>query len=327
MKCSTSPILPRALAAVCMAIGMLSAHAASWPDRLVRVVVPYGAGSTPDVLTRLVFDKVTKITHGTFIIENRTGAGGMIGADVVAKSAPDGATLLVAPPGPLLTSPLLYKKMSYDPSRDLVPIALLAVAPTVLAANVDLPATNAPELLRLIADPTHRLSYATPGAGSVTHLTLAYLVSLSGGHAVHVPFRAGGAELTGSLIRNDVQFALLTIMQAKSLVDQGRLKALAAISASRVALMPDVATLREQGIDFSPNGWFSVAAPAGTPRSVQERIHAAITTAMRDPEVQKWVESVGMQVGYPSQEQFRKSLADEYVVWKEIIEKNRITAE
>lgn len=295
------------------------APATGWPAKAVRVIVPYAAGSTPDTIARLIFDRVRKSTGQPVIVENRPGAAGMIGADQVAKAAPDGHTLVLAPSGPLATDALLYKKMPYDPAKELAPVALVAETPAILVASNATPAVDAPGLLKAMAAGQHRMAYASPGAGTLGHLSMAYLVALAGATDVpHVPY-AGSPQIITALIADDVQLAALPPLAVAPQVKAGKIKAIATIGPRRSSALPGVPTLREAGIDFAPVGWFGIATTAGTPPAVLEAIHQRIASALKDPDVAKAFRMQGLDVADQGPKAFAAYIAEEIARWRPII--------
>lgn len=299
--------------------------AGAWPTRAVRVVVPYAPGSTPDAIARMVFERVQKSTGQVVVIENRPGAAGMIGTDLVAKAAADGHTLVIAPAGPLATNALLYRRMPYDPVKDLAPVALVAETPTVLVTSTSVPAGNAQQLLRLMADPKNRMTYASPGAGTLGHLNMAYLVSRADAADIpHVPF-PGSPQILTAMIANDVQMAALPPLAVVQQIKAGRIKAIATIGPRRSAVLPELATLKEQGVDFEPVGWFGIATTAGTPPEVLDAIHRQIAVAMRNPEVEAAFRMQGLDLADLGPKAFAAYIADEIGRWKPVIQRYGIS--
>lgn len=300
---------------------LAQASPAAWPASTVRVIVPYAPGSTPDSIARLIFDKVQKATGKPMVVENRPGAAGMIGTNAVAKAAPDGHTLVLAPSGPLATNALLYKKMPYDPVKDLAPVALVAQTPTILVASNATPAKDAQALLKVMAEGKVRMAYGSPGAGTLGHLDMAYLVSRSGATDVpHVPY-AGSPQMITALIANDVQMAALPPLAVASFVKAGKIKAIATIGPRRSSALPDVPTLREGGIDFAPVGWFGVATTAGTPPDVLEAIHRQIAAALKDQEVAAAYRTQGLDVVDEGPKAFSAYIAEEVGRWRPVIQR------
>lgn len=311
------------MATACLvgSIAALPAMAQDWPERTVRIVVPYGAGSTPDTLARVVFDRVQKNTGKPMVIENRAGAGGMVGTAMVAKAAPDGYTLVLSPSGPLGSNSLLYRKMQYDPLTELTPVALIGETPTVLVASNKVESKNGKELLDEMKH--SKMAYASPGNGTLGHLNMAYLVSRSGADVPHVAYPGAPQIITG-LIAGDVQAAALPPIVVSNFVRSEKIKALAIIGPRRSPALPDVPTLREQGVDFAPVGWFAVAAPSGTPAGTVQKIYSAITQAMDDPEVRNLLSNQGMEAVSLTPAQLKDYVRNDVQQWKPVIEKNRI---
>lgn len=297
----------------------------SWPTKAVRIVVPYGPGSTPDSLARLVFERVQKNTGQPMVIENKPGAAGMIGADLVAKAAKDGHTLVLAPSGPLATNALLYKKMPYDPLKDLLPVALIAETPTIWIASTALVANSAQELLKAMADSKNKIAYASPGAGTLGHLNMAYLVSRSNAADIpHAPY-AGSPQIITAMIANNVQMAALPPLAVVQQIKAGQIKAIATIGPKRSSSLPDLPTLKEQGIDFEPVGWFGVATTAGTPAETINAIHREIATALKDPEIAVIYKAQGLDLVDRGPMAFTNYIAEEISRWSPVIKRFGIT--
>ena len=303
----------------------------SWPMKTVRVIVPYAAGSTPDTIARLVFNRVEKSTGKAMVIENKPGAAGMIGTDAVAKAAPDGHTLVVAPSGPLATNALLYKKMSYDPLKDLAPVALIAETPTILVASNATPANDIRSLLKLMANASStsqtKLAYASPGAGTLGHLNMAYLVAASGAKDIpHAPY-PGSPQIVTGLIANDVQLAALPPLAVVPFIQSGKIKALGTIGPRRSEALPNLPTLKESGVNFEPVGWFGVATTGGTPAAVLKIIHSHIAEALQSSELAKAYATQGLEVVDKGPRDFRNYIAAEIKQWRPVIQQNQITVD
>jgi tripartite-type tricarboxylate transporter receptor subunit TctC len=315
--------LIRTTAALAFCLAAFTASAADWPAKQVRVIVPYAAGSTPDTIARVIFDRVQKNTGQAMVVENKPGAAGMIGAELVAKSTPDGSTLLIAPAGPLVTNTLLYSKMAYDPFKDLAPVALVAETPSVLVTSNAVAARNAPELLQAMADPKNRMAYGSPGNGTLGHLSMAYLVSKSGGDVPNAAF-GGSPQIVTALIANDVQVAALPPLAVAPMVRSGKIKAIGIVGPHRSPALPDVPTLKEQGIDFEPVGWFGLAASGKTPPEVLEAIHAAVAVALKDPALARSYAVQGLEVVDKGPKDFGAYMQKDLAQWKPVIERNHI---
>lgn len=297
----------------------------SWPTKTVRVIVPYAAGSTPDMIARLVFNRVEKAAGKPMVIENKPGAAGMIGTDAVVKAAPDGHTIVVAPSGPLAVNMLLYKKMSYDPVKDLAPISLVAETPTILVASNATPASDIRSLLKVMATSSGKMAYASPGAGTLGHLNMAYLVATSGAKDIpHAPY-PGSPQIVTGLIANDIQLAALPPLAVAPFIKSGRIKAIGTIGPHRSAALPNVPTLKEGGVNFEPVGWFGVATTAGTPTPVINSIHSYISQALKSTELAKAYETQGLEVADRGPNDFKTYIAHEVEQWRPVIKQNNIT--
>jgi tripartite-type tricarboxylate transporter receptor subunit TctC len=310
-----------AIALVMSTTAQAQAIAAHWPEKSVRVLVPYAAGSTPDIIARLIFDRVQKDSGGVFVVENKPGAAGMIGADVVAKAKPDGHTLVLAPAGPLAVNKLLYKKMPYDPLKDLAPVSLVAETPSVWVTSNKVTESSPVTLLQAMRDSRKSMAYASPGAGTLGHLNLAYLVALSKASDVpHVPY-AGSPQIITALIADDVQMAALPPPAVASHIKSGKIKAIATIGPKRSSALPEVPTLKESGVDFAPVGWFGVVTTGGTPPGVLAAIHARIAKALADPALKATYEAQGLDVADKGPAEFGVYIDDEIKRWGPVVQR------
>jgi tripartite-type tricarboxylate transporter receptor subunit TctC len=266
-------ILLAALAALCL---VLPANAQSvadkYPERQIRIVVPYPPGGSVDVLGRLLAQRMQENWNQTVIVENRPGAGTMIGTAAVAKSEPDGYTLLIAVSGHT-TNPALYATMQYDGIKDFEPVALLARTPVVLYAHPSLPAKDAKELVALGKAKTHTLNFGSAGVGSMTHLTGELIKAQAGIDMLHIVYR-GGTPAMNDLLAGHLPLQFATVAQALPQYKAGQLRALGISSAERYASVPEIPTFREQGIEVVTTEWYGLFAPAGTPKPIVARLNA-----------------------------------------------------
>jgi tripartite-type tricarboxylate transporter receptor subunit TctC len=313
------------LAAVFAASALLGAHAQTddWPQKTVRIIVPYGPGSQPDAMARTVADRLAKNTGKPFIVDNKPGAAGMLGADITAKAAADGYTLLATPSGPLSTNALLYKKMPYNPLKDLVPVALLAETPIVLVVAPQMKARNLSELMAEMAAPGARLAYGSSGNGTQGHLSMAYLVNRTGADIPHIPY-AGSPQIVTALIAGDIQIAAMPPLTVIPQIKAGKLRAIAAIGPTRHFMLPDLPTAKEQGVDLDVPGFVGIAATAGTPKPVIDRINTELAKALKSPDVVDAIHAQGMEVSGKGPADFRVYLENETKRWAPVIEKNKI---
>jgi len=284
-----------ATAVIVAAIGPARAEE-QYPARAVRVVVPFATGGPTDIVGRVIANKLADLLGQPFFVENKTGAGGNIGADVVAKALPDGYTLLVATVSTHAINPGLYTKMPYDPIRDFAPIAQVGVTPSLLGVNPSLPVKNVQELIALIRDNPGRYTYGSSGVGSILHLCGEQFKAAAGGLKItHVPYR-GSAPMMTDLVGGQITMAFDATPTAMPQALSGGIRALGAGMAQRIRQMPDLPTLQEQGLKgFECYTWNAILAPAGTPPGVVGRLATAILKAMEDPAVLKALENAGVE--------------------------------
>ena len=299
-----------------------AALAETFPAKPVTLVVPLGAGGAMDVIIRTMAPKLTELLGGQpMIVDNKTGGGTVTAAQYVAKAAPDGYTLLVAPSGTLTTNAVLYKSLPYDPVRDFIPVALYTKVPFVLVVNAALPINNIAELVSY-AKAGNKLSYASTGTGAVPHLATELLKSALGVEMTHVPYRGAPPALT-DVIAGHVQLTFADPSLAPPILKDGKVRALGASSLTRIGIMPDVPALTEAGVPgFEAGSWHMVVAPAGTPPDVIEKLHAAFKTVGKQPELQEKLVGMGLiPVDTPSVPELRKFLDAEMVKWRAQVEK------
>jgi tripartite-type tricarboxylate transporter receptor subunit TctC len=303
------------------------AGAQEWPTKPVRVVVPAPAGSSLDIIVRLLGEGLKARWGHPVVVDNKAGAGGLVGMDVVAKAAPDGHTLGIGFNGPIAFGPYMYRKMPYDPVKDLVPVVLTTSQPNVLAVPASHPARDVPEFVKWAKKEAGQLSYGSLGNGSSSHLTMELFKSVAGFDAVHVPY-AGSPPAATSLAAGQTQ-ALFTVAPAlMPLVQDGRVKLLAVTSAQRIPSMPGVPTFAESGYPgFEALAWNGLFAPAGTPAALIQRINADVNAVLKEPQVREALLKQGLVTGGGTAEQFGRFIADEGKRWGEIIKRLRITIE
>jgi tripartite-type tricarboxylate transporter receptor subunit TctC len=265
-------------------IGTVPAASQDWPTRAVRIVVPFGAGSTPDIIMRLIGDRLQVKSKQSFVVENRPGASGNTGTDAVAKAAPDGSTVGISILGPLGLNTLLLSKMPYDPFKDLALVSRLTDMPSVLAVNADVPAKTTEELVALLKRKPGNFNFGSIGNGSLSHLALAAMAIASNTQMVHIAYASSPQAVT-ALIRGDVHMVCLPAISVVSQVKTGKIRMLAVTTAKRSPSLPDVPTLREGGIDVEANAWNGLIAPGRTPPALVEAIARVVNDALRDPGV------------------------------------------
>jgi tripartite-type tricarboxylate transporter receptor subunit TctC len=309
----------RAMLFACWAGLSFAGHAQPYPVKPVKVVVPYPAGSTPDIVARTLANKLQAALGQSFVVENRTGAGGNIGADAVAKSAPDGHTLLVAINGPVAVNKYLYKDMPYDPDRDLLPISLLASSPQMLVAVPSIGVEGFKDFIEHVRRNPGRLSYASVGGGSASHLTMELLKSDAKIFVVHIPYRGFPPAVTDMLAGNiHAMFAIIPAVLPH--VKAGKLRALAVTGLKRSALAPDVPSVAELGYpQLESLAWIGLLAPAGTPVAVLQRLSAETVRGMRSLDVQESLGKQGFDVVAGSPAEFSAWIRSESAKWSLVI--------
>ena len=282
-----------------LASAAFAAQAQWQPARPVKLVVPFAAGGQPDVVARTLAEPLSKALGQPVIVENRPGAGGNIAAEVVAKSAPDGLTLLVGTNGPLAVSPALYKDLPYDPQRDLAPVTLVGTSPNLIAVNATLGVATVKDLVSRAKAEPGKLNFASVGKGSISQLSMELLNRAAGIRAVHIPYN-GGAPAVAALVAGDVQLLSLNPTALIPQVDAGKVKVVAQTSAKRSPLIANVPTVAESGYPgFEADVWIAVMAPAGTPPPVIERLNVELVKIIRSAAMKaalwdrQWIDPVG----------------------------------
>jgi tripartite-type tricarboxylate transporter receptor subunit TctC len=299
----------------------------AYPSKPVRVIIPYPPGSTPDIVGRTASERLQKALGQPFVVENRTGAGGNIGTDAVAKSAPDGYTLLVAINGPVAINKYLYKSLPYDADKDLLPISLLASAPQMLVVKPDLPLTDFKSFLEHARRNPGRLSYGSVGGGSASHLTMELLKSDAGVFIVHIPYRGFPPAVTDMLAGNiDTMFAIIPAVLPQ--VRAGKMKALAVTALKRNDLAPEVPSVGELGYpQLESLAWIGLLAPAGVSPEIVGRISAETTRGMRAADVRELLGKQGFDVVANSPQEFSRWIRAESAKWSKVIHASGATAD
>lgn len=308
-----------------LALAAVFAHGEQWiPKAPVHVVVPFDAGSTPDLLARLVSERLGARLGQPIVVDNKSGASGNIGTNAIAKAQPDGQTIGVSIAGPLGVNALLFTKMPYDPTRDIELISIAASQPGILVASNKL-TVKASDLLDLLKKSPKAYSFASIGFGSASHLAMEVLVASSGADLVHAPYRGSSAALT-SLLSGETNLAILPAAAVMPHVKAGRIRALAVAAPKRSALVPDLPTMVEAGLpDVKADAWIGFVAPAGTPAVVLQRFHAEITKILAEPAIKEKLKNQYMEPVGNTPAEFRNVVSSEVARWKPVIEKHKIT--
>lgn len=302
-----------------------AAFAQDWPTKTVRIVVPFGPGSTPDVVARLVAEGLQqKYPASAFVVENKPGASGNLGTDTVAKAAPDGSTLGVSIGGPLAINTLLFSRLPYDPRKDIEPITQLVTQPSVLAVNPSLGVNSVADLVALLRKNPGKYNFASIGNGSLSHLAMEAIALKAGAQLVHVPYPSSPQAIT-AVIRNDVQIACLPAIAVTPHVATGAVKILAVSTERRSPYLPDVPTLKESGIDVEADAWNGLIAPAGTPRSIIDRISKDVAEIIGQPILREKLATQLMEPVGSSPDELRARMNGEIERWAPVIKAANIT--
>jgi len=316
--------MPRRLALTLLAVLLAALPAAAqtspaaWPTRTVKLIVPFGAGSTPDMVMRVIADHLKAKLGQSFIVENKPGASGNLGTDAVAKAAPDGYTLGLSIGGPLAINPILFGKLPYDPKTDIAPVTLLVSQPSVLAVNPALGVGSVADLIALLKKNPGKYNFGSIGVGSLSHLAMEAVALKSGTQIVHVPYPSSPAAVT-ALLRNDVQMVCLPAISVTPQAAAGKLKILAVSTAQRSALLPGVPTLKEAGIDVEADAWNGLIAPAKTPPAIIEAVRAAVADAFNAPDVRQKLAAQLMEPIPGTPAQFRARIDADIARWAPVI--------
>jgi tripartite-type tricarboxylate transporter receptor subunit TctC len=316
----------RLLAGCAFAVLAAGAQAETWPTQTIRLVVPTPAGSSVDIVARIIGDKLSGLLGHSVIVDNRAGAGGTIGADAVAK-AHDGHTFFVGYNGPLTVAPALFPRLPYDPQRDFKPIILAVTQPNVLAVRADLHVNSVQELIALARRQPGKIDYASVGNGSLSHLAMEMLKMRSGAYLLHIPFN-GGPPAAQALARGDVQVLFAALSNLQPLAKSGRVKLLAVSNAKRSVAAPELPTIAEQGFaGFDATTWNGFLAPADTPPEVVLRLNKAIGQILAMPDVQSRLLIVGAEAEGGTPEQFAALLRSETAAWPAVIKRSGAKAD
>jgi len=318
-------LLVAALAAVCMPSAVL-AQGSGYPNKPVRLVVPFAAGGPNDVMGRVLAQQLTQLSGQSFVVENKAGAGGVIGTDAVAKAVPDGYTLAFIS-GPFTMAPALQARMPYDTLKDLAPVTKVAESPMVMLVPSSSRFRNAQELMEFAKKNPDKLNYGSGGIGSTPHLTTELLGNVTGARFTHVPYKGGGESIK-ALMAGEIDVLIDSITSTEGPLASGRVKAVAVGQAKRIAKWPDVPTFSEVGIQkFGVTHWVGVVAPAKVPADVLNTLHGLIVKALKAPEVSKKFNELGAEPVGNASADFQKFIAEEVGNWKKTVKDANIQAQ
>lgn len=303
-----------------------TAGAQTYPSGVVKIVAPYAAGGAVDIVARTLADQMGRALGQPVVVDNRTGAAGNIGVDVVAKSPADGHTLSVALSSNLMINQFLYAKLPYDPAKDLRLVAKIADAPLVLVVNAGLKIINAAELRQYVSKNKGKISYGSWGAGTISHMSAARVNDLLQGDMTHVPYR-GESLMINDLIAGNLQLSFVTGAQAPQFIADGRLKAIGVSGPVRIHALPNVPTLIEAGLDdplLRAVGWIGMAAPAATPMPIVQKLSAVVGEALKRSDVQERIRALGWEPSYQGTADIAATYQREAPLWKKVVEQSGV---
>ena len=321
---------PKFLAAFALALCVLApAHAqvSPFPGKPIRMIVPFPPAGPTDVVARIIGQKLSERWGQQVLVENRAGAGGTIGAELVARAAPDGYTLVMGSTANMAVNVTLFDKLSYDPIKDFAPVNLAAITPNLLVVNPSMPAKNVREFIAVAKAKPGSINYASGGSGTPSHLAAELFKTMSGVQMNHVPYKGSIPALT-DIMGGQVALMFDSMASALPLVKSGKLKALAQTGARRSAAAPDIPTIGESGLPgYDVAGWFGVLAPAGTPRDIVMKLSSEITQILNLPEVKERYALLGAEPGPGNPDEFGRFLAAEIIKWAKVIRDSGTKAE
>ena len=320
MKASTTKLATALLLGFAGLALTLAAQAQPWPSKPIKMVVPFSAGGSTDTVARIIGEKLTARLGQPVVVENKAGAGGSLGSDYVAKQPADGYTYLVGTSSTMAIAPWVYTKLPYNPTRDFTPVTLLGIADIIVVVNSSVPIRNTRQLLDYARANPGKLTFASGGNGSISHLLGEYFKSMAKVDMLHVPYK-GDAGMVTDMLGGQVNLAFGTAVAWLPHVKSGKVAAVAVTNPKRSTTLTDLPTLNESGVPgYEAVQWFGIAAPTGTPPEVVARMHAEIKAILGMPEVQKRFTELGFDVVGSTPAEFGQFLRDENAKWKKIAE-------
>ncbi|HEY5291388.1 MAG TPA: tripartite tricarboxylate transporter substrate binding protein [Burkholderiales bacterium] len=305
----------------------LAVAAETWPAKAVHIIVPFPPGSSPDLIARMLTDKLAQALGQPVIVENKPGAGGNLGTGLVAKAEPDGYTLGLSIPGPLAVNTVLYKKMEYDPFTELAPITLVALSPNVLIVNPSLGVNSVKEFIAYAKARPGKLNYGSVGNGSASHLTMELLKMQAGIDVVHVPY-PGSPQVNTAILANQIQAGFVVPGTAMPLVQSGRVKALAVTSSAKSPVLPDLPTVAEAGFPgFESSAWIGMVAPEKTPKPIIDRLSQELVAIIHSAEVREKMLRIYFQAVGTTPEGLSSLMRSERDRWAKVIKQTGATAD
>jgi tripartite-type tricarboxylate transporter receptor subunit TctC len=314
---------------IALSLGLASSlgfAADPWPTKAVHVIVPYPPGSSPDLVARMLTDKLAQALGQVVVVENKPGAGGNIGTGMVAKAEPDGYTIGLSIPGPLAVNTVLFKKMEYDPFTELTPITLVALSPNVLIVNPSLGVNTVKEFIAYARERPGKLNYGSVGNGSASHLTMELLKMQAGIDVLHVPY-PGSPQVNTAILANQIQAGFVVPGTAMPLVQSGRVKALAVTSLAKSPVLPELPTIAEVIPGFESSAWIGMVAPAKTPKAVIDRLNHELVAIIQSADVREKMQRIYFQAIGTSPEVLSSLMRSERDRWAKVIKQSGASAD
>ncbi len=300
------------------------AQAQSWPDKPIKLIIPFAAGGTTDIIGRVLAQQMSTILGQNVVVENRGGAGGNIGAEAVARAPADGYTLLLASGSMLTVNPHMYKKMAVNYSKDFAPISTLVSGPMIISVNPKLPVNNLNDLIALAK--TKNLNFGSAGVGSQVHLAAENFITAAGINATHIPYKGEAAALS-DLIAGQIDFCACNVPASTGFIKGGQIKALAVTSAKRLPALPNIPTVAEASIPgFENVGWFALMAPSNTPKLITDKIYAAAVKAVKSEAMQKSLETNSLTAVLNTPKELEAQIVSESARWEKVIKARNLSA-
>ena len=313
-----------ALSVLACACGQAFA-ADAYPSKPIRLIVPFAAGGTTDIIARVISEPMSKALGQQVVVDNKGGAGGIIGAQEAARAAPDGYTISIATVSTTAANPAINKKTGYDPIKDFVPVTNIAATPNIIVVNPKFPVKDYKAFVALLKKEPGKHSYASSGTGGIGHMQTELFKSLTDIDMQHIGYKGAGPALN-DVVAGQVPIMFDNLPSALPFIKQGQLVPIVVASTERVKAIPDTPTFKEVGLaPVNRMAYYGILAPKGTPKAVVDKLYAAVQTALKDPAVRKRIEDTGSVVVGNTPDQFAKQIADEYAIYKEVVTKQKLT--
>ncbi|MBS0294203.1 MAG: tripartite tricarboxylate transporter substrate binding protein BugE [Proteobacteria bacterium] len=322
---SLRPVVCALIGGLALAAGSAALAQAAYPNKPIRLIVPFAAGGTTDIIARVVADPLGRELGQAVVVDNKGGAGGTIGATEAMRAKPDGYTLSVATVSTIATNPAITPKFPYNPETDFVPIINIAATPNVIAVNPKFPGHDYKSFVAELKKNPSKYSYASTGTGSITHMLMELYKSMAGVQMTHVPYRGAGPALN-DVVAGQVNMNLDNLPSSLPFIKEGRLIPIVVAAPQRLAVLPNVPTFKEVGLEpVNRMAFYGIVGPKGTPKEVVDRINGAVKKVLADPAVKKRIEDTGSLVIANTPEQFGEQIKSEFATYKEVVKKQNLT--